>query len=31
MNGVTQEELEGMKNIEKYQSTGYGYFCDSKH
>jgi hypothetical protein len=25
------EEAEGMKNIEKYQATGYGIFCDSKH
>jgi hypothetical protein len=21
------EEAEGMKNIEKYQATGYGYFA----
>ena len=27
MQGVLQEEIEGMKNIEKYQATGYGYFA----
>ena len=27
MQGVSQEEIEGMKNIEKYQATGYGYFA----
>ena len=27
MNGVAPEEIEGMKNIEKYQATGYGYFA----
>jgi hypothetical protein len=27
MEGVSAEEAEGMKNIEKYQSTGYGYFA----
>ena len=27
MEGVSAEEAEGMKNIEKYQATGYGYFA----
>jgi hypothetical protein len=27
MEGVSAEEAEGMKNIEKYQTTGYGYFA----
>lgn len=27
MEGVSPEEAEGMKNIEKYQATGYGYFA----
>ena len=25
--GSDAEEAEGMKNIEKYQATGYGYFA----
>ena len=27
LEGVSAEEAEGMKNIEKYQATGYGYFA----
>jgi len=27
MDGVLPEEIEGMKNLEKYQATGYGYFA----
>ena len=27
MQGVTEEEIEGMKNFEKYQEKGFGYFA----
>ena len=27
LEGVSPEEAEGMKNLEKYQATGYGYFA----